>query len=50
VKHLKQFNDIALINESFYSYGVSLVIWDHLLPDASERASPNPSQTCMILD
>jgi len=40
---LKQLNDIALtLNKSSQSYGVSLVIWDHLPPDTTELALPNP--------
>jgi len=26
-----------------HSYGTPLAIWDHLPPDTSERALPNPS-------
>jgi len=38
-------DDIALLNKSSQSYGVSLAIWITVLPDASEHTPPNPSQT-----
>ena len=39
-------NDIALHDKSSQSYEASLAIWYHtVLPDTSELAPPNPSQT-----
>ena len=34
-KPLKQSNDIALVNKSSYSYGVSLAIWDYTVLSAT---------------
>jgi len=35
--------DTALYDTPSQSYGTSLAMWDHLPPDASESAPPNPS-------
>jgi len=40
---------LALCGTPSLSYGVSLVIWDHLPPDTTIRAPPNPSQSGQLV-
>jgi len=50
VKRVKRY--CIAVNGSIprHSYGVSLTVWDHLLPDTSEHTPPSPQPCRPVLD